>query len=690
METGFGCFMKTNHRKCRGSHTGFCGRILGVLFFFAFRFHFGGGFWFESPWSLVGTFLIAVYLNDMYTLDMERMEWGQVFTSGTAPAARSRHTMTDMPNGKDLLMFGGGDDSRVYHDLYVFDTETATWSRPAVTGTPAPGRWGHTTVRIGDQIFVWGGHDGKKMLSDLYVLNVAQRPFVWTQVQPANPSIATARAGHTAVAWGKYMVVYGGGDGTSILTDLFFLDTEESAWMTPKRPLGMSPSSRCAHAAAVLPGAANTMLIFGGSDSNQRFRDVQTIDLSLTLTAPSGALARKASAGSNNSTSNVSAGGDGPSASSPLKEGSVNGRKESNGSANNNNNNNNGGGGGGGNGNGNGRRRAKNRGSRSPSFNNAGTGKISVGSFLSSIGLNSYVDAFRAQEVDMEAMQLLTDADLMSMGITKLGPRRKILAGVAELRKTDDGTASTQSTPGVNAVMSRSSDAGSQGSNGSATNTPASGSGVSYRAGLGVLGGMSEATGVEVSLGTMQQTMQHLMQAVERLTGLMQNANQATLFPYASSPYTIPPAYLREQHDVVAHAAAAVAANKQFPTPPLYTSQSTLAARYTAAAQAAAYARANYNAAAVMSHGGSSPVPRESPRPAGVESRDKSPALTTKEAASVFSGGRGSVSSRPEPRKRLSNGSNGSSGATATVTHSNPPVLVADEVRPSRPLKALP
>jgi N-acetylneuraminic acid mutarotase len=48
------------------------------------------------------------------------MAWSQAYVAGTSPAARSRHTTTLV--GTKLYVFGGGDDSRVYNDLYVLDT----------------------------------------------------------------------------------------------------------------------------------------------------------------------------------------------------------------------------------------------------------------------------------------------------------------------------------------------------------------------------------------------------------------------------------------------------------------------------------------------------------------------------------------------------------------------------------------
>jgi hypothetical protein len=50
----------------------------------------------------------------------ETMEWTQAFVAGTSPSARSRHTTTAADSR--LFVLGGGDDQRVYNDLFVLDT----------------------------------------------------------------------------------------------------------------------------------------------------------------------------------------------------------------------------------------------------------------------------------------------------------------------------------------------------------------------------------------------------------------------------------------------------------------------------------------------------------------------------------------------------------------------------------------
>ncbi|TKY74835.1 DNA cross-link repair protein SNM1 [Spatholobus suberectus] len=64
----------------------------------------------------------------------------------------------------------------------------------------------------------------------------------------------------------------------------------------------------------------------------------------------------------------------------------------------------------------------------------------SVVDWLRGLGLGKYEDVFVREEVDWNTLQWLTEEDLLSMGITALGPRKKIVHALCELRKGDAPT----------------------------------------------------------------------------------------------------------------------------------------------------------------------------------------------------------------------------------------------------------
>ncbi|GJM98710.1 hypothetical protein PR202_ga15741 [Eleusine coracana subsp. coracana] len=58
--------------------------------------------------------------------------------------------------------------------------------------------------------------------------------------------------------------------------------------------------------------------------------------------------------------------------------------------------------------------------------------------WLRELGLSKYEKIFIKEEIDWETLQWLTEEDLLGMGITSLGPRKKIIHALGEMRKKKD------------------------------------------------------------------------------------------------------------------------------------------------------------------------------------------------------------------------------------------------------------
>ncbi len=58
---------------------------------------------------------------------------------------------------------------------------------------------------------------------------------------------------------------------------------------------------------------------------------------------------------------------------------------------------------------------------------------MDVAEWLSGLGLEQYAPAFRDNDVDGEVLPELTADDLISIGVTSVGHRRKLLAAIAAL-----------------------------------------------------------------------------------------------------------------------------------------------------------------------------------------------------------------------------------------------------------------
>src|SRR5207248_7411581 len=59
--------------------------------------------------------------------------------------------------------------------------------------------------------------------------------------------------------------------------------------------------------------------------------------------------------------------------------------------------------------------------------------RMDVAAWLRGLGLEQYAPAFRDNDVDGEVLPQLTSDDLISIGVTSVGHRRKLLAAIASL-----------------------------------------------------------------------------------------------------------------------------------------------------------------------------------------------------------------------------------------------------------------
>ena len=63
---------------------------------------------------------------------------------------------------------------------------------------------------------------------------------------------------------------------------------------------------------------------------------------------------------------------------------------------------------------------------------------MDVASWLRDLGLQNYVQAFCANDIDAEVLSRLTAEDLIALGVSSIGHRRKLLDAIALLH---DGSA---------------------------------------------------------------------------------------------------------------------------------------------------------------------------------------------------------------------------------------------------------
>ncbi|KAJ6874380.1 hypothetical protein NC652_034148 [Populus alba x Populus x berolinensis] len=114
-----------------------------------------------------------VYYEDLYILNTETFVWKQAITTGTPPSARDSHTCSSWrdKNHCDLVV----EDGHYYYlsDVHILDTETLVWKELNTLGQKLPPRAGHSTVAFGKNLFVFGGFtDAQNLYDDFYMLDM--------------------------------------------------------------------------------------------------------------------------------------------------------------------------------------------------------------------------------------------------------------------------------------------------------------------------------------------------------------------------------------------------------------------------------------------------------------------------------------------------------------------------------------
>ncbi|KAF5792633.1 putative galactose oxidase/kelch, beta-propeller, kelch-type beta propeller [Helianthus annuus] len=207
-----------------------------------------------------------ISLKDLHVLDTSTNTWMTPCVRGEGPEAREGHSAAVV--GKRLFIFGGcgkSSDTPVeeyFDDLYILNTETMVWKRVATTGIPPAKRNSHTCVSWKNKIIVIGGEDTQNYyMSDVQMLDTDT--LTWTKLI-TNGELLPPRAGHTTVALGKNLLVFGGfTDAEDLYDDLYMFDLETFRW-TKVITLGVGPSARFSMAGSTLHPQHGGVLIFMG------------------------------------------------------------------------------------------------------------------------------------------------------------------------------------------------------------------------------------------------------------------------------------------------------------------------------------------------------------------------------------------------------------------------------------------
>ncbi|EFJ04655.1 hypothetical protein SELMODRAFT_138417, partial [Selaginella moellendorffii] len=154
---------------------------------------------------------------------------------------------------------------------------TYTWSKPVMKGTHPSPRDSHSSTAVGSKLYVFGGTNGTSLLNDLFVLDTGKlrgKPDVFGDV-PAS------REGHSASLIGDNLFVFGGCGKSSdpseeeYYNDLHVLNTNTFVWKKISTT-GVLPIPQDSHTCSFYK---NCFVVMGGEDGgNAYLNDVYILD----------------------------------------------------------------------------------------------------------------------------------------------------------------------------------------------------------------------------------------------------------------------------------------------------------------------------------------------------------------------------------------------------------------------------
>ncbi|XVE54676.1 hypothetical protein DITRI_Ditri03aG0101200 [Diplodiscus trichospermus] len=215
--------------------------------------------------------------NQVHVFDTAKRRWSQPVMKGTPPTPRDSHSCTTV--GDNLFVFGGTDGMNPLKDLHILDTETHTWICPSVRGEGPEAREGHSAALVGKRLFIFGGcgkssdNNDEIYYNDLYILNT--ETYVWKcAATSGNPP--SARDSHTCSSWKNKIIVIGGEDGHDYyLSDVHILDADTLAWKELNTSGQMLPP-RAGHSTVAF---GKNLFVFGGfTDAQNLYDDLYMLD----------------------------------------------------------------------------------------------------------------------------------------------------------------------------------------------------------------------------------------------------------------------------------------------------------------------------------------------------------------------------------------------------------------------------
>ena len=154
-------------------------------------------------------------LNDMWAIDLlsDQPQWEQIIQSVDSPPTCCNFPVAVVD--KSMYVFSGQSGAKITNNLYEFKFVERVWIRirteHLLRGSPYPPqrRYGHTMVAYGRSLYVFGGAADGILDNEVHCFDVDSR--MWSIIQPADGSeTPCGRVFHSAAVWCNGLYIFGG------------------------------------------------------------------------------------------------------------------------------------------------------------------------------------------------------------------------------------------------------------------------------------------------------------------------------------------------------------------------------------------------------------------------------------------------------------------------------------------------
>ena len=154
-------------------------------------------------------------LNDMWAIDLtsSQPQWEEIHQSGDSPPTCCNFPVAVVDDS--MYVFSGQSGAKITNNLYQFRFEERLWIRirteHLLRGSPSPPqrRYGHTMVAYGRSLYVFGGAADGILDNEVHCFDVDSR--FWSVIQPASGSeVPCGRVFHSASVWNNALYAFGG------------------------------------------------------------------------------------------------------------------------------------------------------------------------------------------------------------------------------------------------------------------------------------------------------------------------------------------------------------------------------------------------------------------------------------------------------------------------------------------------